>query len=252
MPPVSVVMISNNAERRLAQALSSCVDFDEVVLIDLGSTDKSRAIAGRFANVRWIERGFAGVGRHFQEATALARNSWILWLDSDEEILPEMRRALADLKPERGRVYSFRRLNLFAGQPVRVCGWDDDRVLRLFHREDTGFSDDRAHVYIRPDKVSEVATAFAFNHYSYDTVDDFMRKARWFSDQFAAQYAGRRRASAWTAALHGLVAFLKFYLLKGGWRGGHIGFLISVGHGYGTLFKYLKLREANRRLNGQG
>jgi len=74
-----------------------------------------------------------------------------------------------------------------------------------------------------------------------------MRKAIWFSDRFAEQYRGKKSASAPKALIHGLATFIRLYILKGGFLDGYAGFLIAISNAYGTLYKHLKLREANRR-----
>jgi len=247
---ISVIMPTRDSERRLAQALESCRSFAEVVMLDNGSTDTTFDIAASFPNVR-IERyqgaEWPGLGRLLQMAADLARHDWLLWLDSDEEISAELAAAIAAERLDPSRIYLFRRVNLLAGREVRHSGWSDDRIARLFHRSAGRFSADRAHPHVVAPRAREVVLAGTLRHYTVDGVDDFMRKAIWFSDRFAEQYRGKKSASAPKALIHGLATFFRLYILKGGILDGYAGFLIAVSNAYGTLYKYLKLREANRR-----
>jgi glycosyltransferase involved in cell wall biosynthesis len=219
-------------------------------MLDNGSTDATFDIAARFPNVR-VERHqgeeWPGIGRLLQMAAERARHDWLLWLDSDEVITPELAAAIAAQTLDPACVYVFRRVNLFAGQEVRYSGWANDRTARLFHRATGRFSDDRVHQRVIAPNARQVPLAGTLRHYSYDTVDDFMRKAIWFSDRFAEQYRGRKSASAPKALARGIAIFFKLYFLKGGFLDGYPGFLIAISNAYGTLYKYLKLREANRR-----
>lgn len=245
---ISVIMLTRNSERHLAQALDSCRPFDQVVMLDNGSSDGTFAIAARYPNLQ-VERHrgeWPGLGRLLAAAAKHARHDWLLWLDSDEVITPDMVAAIQMLPLDPARVYSFRRVNCFAGRPVRHGGWSNDRVVRLFHRDYGRFSEDRAHPRVIAPGAREVARPETLLHYSVDTVDDFMRKAIWFSDRFAEQYRGRRRVTAAGAVLHGAAAFLRTYVLKAGFLDGHVGLLIAASDAYGTLYKYLKLHEANR------
>jgi len=247
---ISVVMPTRDSERRLAQVLESCRPFAEVVMLDNGSTDATFDIAARFPNVR-VERyqgaEWPGIGRLLQMAADIARNDWLLWLDSDEEITPELAAAIAAEKLDPACIYVFQRINLLAGQEVRHSGWSNDWIPRLFHRSAGRFSEDRAHPRVIAPDARTVALAGTLRHYTFDSVDDFMRKAIWFSDRFAEQYRGKKRASAPKALARSIATFFKLYILKGGILDGYAGFLIAISNAYGTLYKYLKLREANRR-----
>lgn len=247
---ISVLMLTRNSERHLARALESCRGFAEVVMLDNGSFDRTFEIAARYPNVR-IERyqgeEWPGLGRLLQKAANLARHDWLLCVDSDEEVTPELAAAIMAEALDPACVYALRRVNLLAGRPVRHSGWSDDRIVRLFHRATAGYSDDRGHPRVIAPDARTVLLAGSLRHYSYDNVDDFMHKAIWFSDRFVEQYRGRRSASVPKAVARSIAIFMKLYILKGGVLDGYAGFLIATSNAYGTLYKYLKLREANRR-----
>jgi glycosyltransferase involved in cell wall biosynthesis len=243
-------MITRDSERHLAQALDSCRPYAEVVMLDNGSVDRTFEIAARYPYVR-VERyqgaEWPGIGPLLRMAADLAHHDWLLCLDSDEEITPELAAAIAAEKLDPACVYVFRRVNLLNGQAVRHSGWSDDRIVRLFHRSAGGYTDARVHPCIAAPGARQILLAGTLRHYSYDNVDDFMRKAIWFADRFTEQYRGKKTASVPKAVAHSMAAFFKLYLLRGGILDGYAGFLIAISNAYATLYKYLKLREANRR-----
>lgn len=249
---ISVTILTKNSGKYLREALGSLKAFDEVLIVDSGSTDNTLGIAGTFPNTRIVSTTFRGFGPLHNEAAALARHDWIFSLDSDEVVTPELQQELAQLKLEHGTVYSVRRNNYFNGKWIRGCGWYPDRQLRLYNRTATRFSDALVHESVITANLKVVHLENAVSHYSYERFGDFLAKAQRYSDLFAEQQQGKTRASVPKAILHGFGDFLKSYLLKRGFLFGAEGFVISVYNGEVAFYKYLKLLEANRALQRTG
>jgi len=85
-------------------------------------------------------------------------------------------------------------------------------------------------------------------HYSYENVGDFLKKMQTYSTLFAEQNQGKKSASSWKAIVHGMFAFFKSYFLKKGFLDGYEGFLISMYNGHTAFYKYIKLYEANKKM----
>src|SRR5215471_8231777 len=102
---ISVTILAKNAERYLADVLQSLSRFDEIVVVDTGSEDQTVAIAKRFANVTLHVSPFIGFGPTHNVASGLAKHDWILSIDSDETLSPELARELLKLKLDPTRVY---------------------------------------------------------------------------------------------------------------------------------------------------
>lgn len=242
---ISVTILTKNSEKYLAEVLESVRGFDEVLLYDNGSADSTFAIAKRYPNVR-VERGaFTGFGPTHNHASELAKHDWILSIDSDEVVTPELAKALLEMDPDPKSVYSFPRHNYFNGKFIQWCGWYPDRVVRLYNRKYTRFTDAQVHESVNTDGMLQVSLEAPLIHYSYANLSDFLSKMQSYSNLFAAQNCGKKRSSPCKAVLHGFFAFFKSYVLKRGFLGGYEGYVISVYNGHTAFYKYLKLYEAN-------
>ncbi len=243
---LSVTILTKNSERHIGEVLGSLKDFEEIIVLDSGSTDNTLAIARAFGNVRIFETEFLGFGPLHNAAADRCRNDWILSLDSDEVISKELVEEIFAAELDEHCVYSFNFLNYFNGKLIKCCGWYPERHVRIFNRKATRFSDAMVHEEIKRDGLEEVKLKGHVRHYSYDSVDDFLSKIQGYSSLFARNYAGRKKASPLKAAVHAVFTFLKCYIIRRGVFYGYEGFLISVSNAAGTLYKYLKLYEANR------
>jgi glycosyltransferase involved in cell wall biosynthesis len=244
---ISVTVLTKNSARHLFKVLDSVRSFDEVVILDSGSSDDTLAIASQFPNVKVHTAQFKGFGALHNEAAALARNDWIFSLDSDEVMTPELVREVTSLSLDPDSVYSVAMHNYYNGKWIRWCGWYPDRHIRLFHRGKTRFTEDEVHERIIANGFREIALAGPVKHYSFSCAADFLTKAQFYSDLFAQQYQGKKTSSLGKAVWHGSGAFVKSFFLKRGFLDGREGLTISVGNAIGTFYKYLKLLEANEK-----
>ncbi len=244
---ISVTILTKNSARHLSQVLDSVRLFDEVVILDSGSSDDTLDIARLFPNVKIQETRFKGFGVLHNEAAALARNDWIFSLDSDEVMTPELVDEVAGLSLNQQAVYSVGMHNYYNGKWIRWCGWYPDRHVRLFHRGKTRFTEDEVHERIITDGFREIALAGPVKHYSFSCAADFLTKAQFYSELYAQQCQGKKSSSLGKAIRHAAGTFVKSFLLKRGFLGGREGFVISVGNAVGTFYKYLKLLEANEQ-----
>jgi glycosyltransferase involved in cell wall biosynthesis len=248
---ISVTVLTKNSEKYLENVLKSLEGFSEIVVYDTGSSDSTLAIAKRFPNVSLFERPFEGFGLTHNKASDLAKYDWILSIDSDEVVTPEMRVEIAQLILDENCVYSFPRNNYYNNKWIRWCGWYPDRQIRLYHRRKTRFTEAQVHESILADQMKHVSLKSSLIHYSYDSVADFLSKMQSYSDLFAKQYQGKKSSSVFKAICHGLFAFIKSYFLKKGFLGGREGFEISFYNANTALYKYLKLLEANLNAKAQ-
>ena len=145
--PATAAMLVKNSERYLHEVLTALQDFDEVLLLDNGSTDRTFEIAERFTNVSYYKYDFIGFGPMKNLAARLAQNNWIFSIDSDEvadgELIAAIRKAVAENKEQ--NIFSLSRLNHYNGRLIKACGWYPDIIPRLYHRRFTRFSDRQVH-----------------------------------------------------------------------------------------------------------
>jgi len=242
---ISVVLITKNAARKLEQCLASLSAFDEVVMYDNGSTDATLDIARRFSNVQVFEGDFLGFGNTKKHASTLASHDWIFSLDADEVMSPELVAELQSMVPDKACCYAVRRDNYYRNKHIRCCGWYPEYIVRLYHRGQTNFSDAPVHETVQTKGLKVEKLQAPIEHYSFDTVADFLVKIQSYSEIYAKDMQGKKRVSVFAGVLRGLFAFMKSYVFRKGWLCGFEGFVVAFFHGLGTVIKYLKLHERN-------
>lgn len=248
---ISVTMLVKNSEKYLTQVLTALADFDEIILLDNGSTDSTLQIAQKFDNVVIKHSPFIGFGLLKNLAAEYAKNDWILNIDSDE-ILPQ---ALIDELRQLdlmqvNRVYSLSRLNHYRGRIIKTCGWYPNYVPRLYHRGNVRFNQKLVHESLDiPKNIEIIQLAQPFLHYSFDGAADLIQKMQQYTTLFAEQQQGRKKASVFSAISHGISSFFKHYILKKGFLDGQDGFVISCANAMGAYYKYVKLMEYNQKLS---
>lgn len=245
---ISVTVLAKNSEKYLKEVLKALAPFGEVILYDTGSTDNTIEIAQSFPNVRVLRAPFVGFGPTHNMASSAAKNNWVLSIDSDEIVTPELIKAIVDEEADVKAVYSFQRHNYFNGKFIKWCGWYPDRQIRLYNKTKTKFSDDQVHEAIIATNMRHVSLKAPLIHYSYNSIADFLCKMQSYSTLFANQYQGKKKSSFSKALSHGAFAFFKSYILKRGFLGGYEGYIISAYNGHTAYYKYLKLNEANKEL----
>lgn len=245
---ISVTILTKNNERYIDEVVAALQSFDEVLLYDNGSTDETMDIARKYPNVRIVEGPFLGFGLTHNRASALAKHDWILSIDSDEIVTPQLSEEIHKTALNPSCVYSFPRHNYFNDTLIKGCGWYPDRQYRLYNRTRTRFTDAQVHEQIIIDNMRHGLLKSPIKHYSYSNTHDFLIKMQSYSDLFAKQNCGLMTSSPCKAVLHAWFAFFKSYLLKRGLFDGYEGFLISAYNGHTAFYKYMKLYEANRQL----
>lgn len=240
MEKISVTILTKNAADSLALLLQKLSCFDEVLVLDNGSTDNTVATANSFPHVTVHTSPFIGFGPLHNLASSLAKHDWILSIDSDELPTDVLLNEISSLSLDPSVVYSIPRHNYYRGKWIRFCGWHPESVLRLYNKKETAFSASQVHEKVQAKKV--IALKGALIHTPYRHLSDFLAKMQHYSTLFAEQNA-HRSSSPFKATFHALFAFFKSYFLKRGFLGGYEGFLISCYMAQTAFFKYLKLYE---------
>ncbi|VCU71207.1 SPBc2 prophage-derived glycosyltransferase SunS [Pigmentiphaga humi] len=239
---LSVIVITRNEAHNIAACLESVRFADEVIVVDSGSTDGTVDIAGSFGARVTAAPDWPGFGPQKNRALALATGDWVLSLDADERVTPELAAAIAQvLRDPRHDAYDMPRLSSFCGRFIRHSGWWPDRVLRLFRRGTARFSDDQVHEKVLPDgSVGQLAPHLL--HYTYPDLDTAIAKMnRYSADSAQTLHARGKRASIGTAIGHGLWTFIRIYLIKRGFLDGRHGFLLATTAAAGSFYRYAKL-----------
>ena len=240
-------MLTRNSAAYLGECLGALEAFAEVVIVDNGSTDDTISIASGFSNVTVYEHPFIGFGPLKNIAVDKASNDWILSVDSDEIVTPELASEILRITLDSNRIYSMDRDNHYCRRLIRGCGWQNDQVQRLFNRKSTRYDDKVVHEGLKMNEnLKTDKLKCRLNHYPYDNSSQLIQKMQQYSTLWAEENQGRKKVSPLKALLYGLVTFFKSYVVKKGWLFGYAGLLISISIANGVFYKYIKLYEADR------
>jgi glycosyltransferase involved in cell wall biosynthesis len=247
---ISATILTKNSAARLDKVLRALSWCDEVLVLDTGSTDETIRIAGRHPNasIHRLDGPFPGFGRAHGRAVALARNDWILSVDSDEIVSSALAEEISGIRLDPNTVYSIPFHNYFGGRLITTCGWYPETHERLFNRTATSFCASEVHERVQTHGLKQERLRNPVGHYSYGSLGDFLRKMQFYSQLFADQHAGSRRSSAAKAVTRSTWAFFKSYCLQRGCLQGREGLIISAYKAQTVFWKYLLLEEANMDL----
>lgn len=242
MATLSVIIITKNEEANIRACLESVAWADEIVVIDSGSQDSTVDICRELGATISV-RDWPGFGAQKNRALSAAKSDWVLSLDADERVTPELQEQLIQAMQDETRSgYFIPRLSQFCGKFIRHCGWYPDYVLRLFKRTQGRFTDDLVHESVLV-KGNTAKLSTPLLHYSYLNVADVYRKTEQYSTAAAQQMRDRgKSATALDAPLRAAWAFLRTYVLRLGFLDGMAGMNVSRMNARTTYLKYKKLQ----------
>jgi glycosyltransferase involved in cell wall biosynthesis len=244
---ISAALITRNAASDLAQCLASLDFVDEIVVLDQNSEDETVSICERYGAIVHQQDEWLGFGRMKNAVAALCANRWILSIDADEVVTPELKQAILNLPDEPpAAAYAVNRLSRFLGRWIRYCGWHPDWVVRLFDRERTGFDDRPVHEAVKTEGDTARLEGLLL-HYTYNSMEQYIHKLNHYTSLAAEEAAAAgKRGSVFGAVVRAHAAFFRMYFLRSGFRDGWHGLLLCLCSAFYVLTKYVKIWRAVR------
>lgn len=255
---LSVVIITKNEETRIKDCLESVKWANEIVIVDDNSIDRTVEIAQKYTDIIF-QKKMDLEGRHRNWAYAQASNGWVLSLDADERVTPELKEEIAALLRESPEFegYTIPRRNYIANHWVRFGGWYPSAQLKLFKKGSLRYEEAEVHPRIIFDKPWGNLKSDII-HYSYRDFTDFLNKTnkqttleaiKWhklsLSDPKKAAYKMNLFHTLWRT----LDRFIRAFFAKKGFRDGFIGFMVAYFSSLYQLISYAKYRELKRISN---
>jgi glycosyltransferase involved in cell wall biosynthesis len=249
MDRISAVIITKNEARNVERCLASLATVaDEVIVVDDHSTDGTAELCAR-RGARVVQQAWLGFGPQKNFGNSLASHGWILSVDADEALDPDLQSAIAAAKTQGLRgAYEISRLNWYYGRFIRHGLEYPDRKIRLFPRAGAAWNESLVHEGLELAAPAEVTRLDGhLLHYTYARIEEHVAKANRYTS-LAAEDAFQRGVSPSVASLLGspLAVFLKSYLLKRGFLDGLHGLVLAILHANAAFLKKAKLWHLHR------
>lgn len=243
--PISVTVITLNEEANLRRCLESAAALAaEIVIVDSGSTDRTAEIAREF-HAKFEAVPWPGYVQQKNNALARCSQPWVLCLDADEALSPELAASIGQLfaaGPPPASGYSFSRRTFYLGEWIWHA-WYPEWRLRLVRRGAASWTGLNPHDYLQASGPTERLRGDLL-HYSFRDLEDHLQKTIHYARIMADSYAAAGKRFGWHYLLISpWLAFFKHLLLKGGWRDGWRGWLISFVKWIDVFAKYAFLLE---------
>jgi glycosyltransferase involved in cell wall biosynthesis len=248
MIPLSVTIIAFNEEKNILRTLESVKEIAaEIVVVDSGSTDRTADICQSFG-CRVLTRIFDGYGTQKQFAVDQASHDWILSLDADETLTPEIVREIQQQLSRKELSAAGFELPIvlnYMGRQMRYGGLGNKFYLRLFNRKMAGFNTLPVHEGVETKGKTERLKGEVI-HYSYRDLSHHIDKINHYTTQAAEGYRQKgRKFPRWWVMFKFPVTFINYYLLRRGFLDGYPGFMWSFLAAFYTSLKIAKSIELN-------
>src|SRR5262245_22241029 len=252
MPKLTVLIPCKDESQHIAECIASVRGIaNEILVADSGSTDGTLQIVRGIGCCRVIERDYVNSADFKNWAIPQATHEWVLVVDADERVTPELageiRRLLAGQPVYDG--YSLRRDNFFLGHPIRHCGWNTSRLVRLFRSDGSRYETRRVHanVIVASGKVGQLV--HPLEHHTALDLDRFVAKQERYANWSALDAYEAGKQTTWLRILtHAPLRFLQLFLLRGGWLDGPTGVVVC---GLAAWYTFLKDAKLWAMRNGQ-
>jgi (heptosyl)LPS beta-1,4-glucosyltransferase len=250
VPKLSVTIITKNEAENIGAALQSVAWADEILVVDSCSTDKTTEIARQYTE-RVEVREWPGYVAQKNYAAAAASNDWILSLDADERVTPELaaeiRHTLAGQRVDDPRGYRVPRVTWHLGRWIRSTDWYPDLQLRLYDRRAACWQGQYVHESVTVNGATGRLLG-ELQHYAYRDTSDHLETIDRYSTYAAREmFEHERKAGVLDLVVHPPLAFVRNYVVRGGITDGVPGLIISAMNAYYVFLKFAKLWEIQRR-----
>lgn len=249
---LSVAIITYNEEKNIRDCIESVLDLaDEILVLDSHSLDRTKEIACTYPNVRFEVHDFDGHVQQKNRAIEMTGGEWILSIDADERVTPELGSAIQDFIRQYPQApgAKVRRLTIHMDREIRHSGWLNSRYRLIRHGNGFWAGENPHDEILLRDPASGKSLkgpvlAGELIHYSFRDLADQVDTINKFSSIVAFNRAGRgKRASILKMIVKPVSKFLEIYIFKAGFLDGVQGFIIAVSSAYSTFLKWAKLWE---------
>lgn len=241
-PLLSVIIITKNEESVIRSCLASVQWADEIIVLDSGSEDDTVTICREYTDKVYVT-DWPGYGRQKNRALAYVTGEWVLALDADERVSPELKASIqqAICSEQPAVAYYCQRRSQFLGKTMYHGDWGSDKCLRLFKKGHAHFSEDLVHERLIPQGPTAQLTGFLWHDSIADFSELLIKLERYSTLGAQMKLAQGKRSGVVKAFGKALWSFLRGYVLRLGFLDGTKGLLLAIANAEGTYYRYLKV-----------
>ncbi|MBT5872653.1 MAG: glycosyltransferase family 2 protein [Candidatus Latescibacteria bacterium] len=253
---ISLIINTRNEFLNLAACIESVGDLcDEIVIVDMQSEDRTLEIARRYTDLIYTFENVGYVEPARNYAISKATGEWLIILDADERMTPELAEKLRTIAfRDDEDVVIIHWCNIFFGHEIRFGGWENDKHARFFRKGSVTFPES---VHAAPEIIGRVTElpdipSLQITHYNYDSISQFVQKLNSYTTAEVGKLVNREVRFSWfRALLQTLETFRWRYLRRRGFRHGDIGLVVCLLMSVYTLVTWLKLWEHHQAQSKQ-
>lgn len=240
-----MAIITKNEELNLDKTLSSIHSIaDEIIVVDSGSTDRTKEIAEKYG-AKFIFEEWKGYGPQKNSVIQKCTGDWILNIDADEEISIPLLAKLKDIKENENqkKVFLINRSSVCFGKRLRYGGWSGDYIIRLFKKGTGKYNDNVVHEkFITNEDTFKIKEEIY--HHSYHSIEEYLTRFNRYTTEGAIEgYKRNKNAGIANCIVNPILKFIRMYFIRLGFLDGMEGLLIAILSANYTRVKYFKLRE---------
>jgi glycosyltransferase involved in cell wall biosynthesis len=243
---LTALVITYNEEQNIKAVLDDLAFADEIIVVDSFSVDKTFEIASSFPNVKVVQRIFDNFAAQRNYALSLASNSWILFIDADERLTTELQQEISSVinKKNSASAYYMRRNFMFENRKLRFSGWQTDKIIRLFRKENASYNIKKIvhEKLIVEGKVGKLKNRLI--HYSYSNYKDYKQKMIFYG-QLKAQEEVLKQTNPnyFHFYIRPVYQFLNQYIVRFGFLDGKKGIIICYLNALSVAVRFQELKK---------
>ncbi|WP_343697531.1 glycosyltransferase family 2 protein [Flavobacterium sp.] len=243
---LSALLITYNEESNIREVLDNLAFADEIIIVDSFSTDKTFEIASAYKNVKIVQRAFDNFALQRNFTIDLAANSWILFIDADERLSPELQQEIRKVinHENSASAYFVARDFIFKNKKLRFSGWQNDKIIRLFKKENATYNNNKIvhEKLIVNGKTGKLKNRLT--HYSYSNYEDYKQKMIFYGKLKAQEeYSKNTNPNFFHFYIRPLYQFLNQYLLRFGILDGKKGIIICYLNALSVAVRFQELKK---------